>query len=420
MHSPPPVRKRRHRFNYIACFCDVIGFSLGILFFNPDTLLPAFVSRLSPNKIWVGIVTAINISGFFLPQLLAASWVQRLTYKRLYVLTLALVERAAIFAIVPLLFYHNSISSTKLLTIFCLFFAMHTLCMGCNGPAYFDLVSKVIPTHQRGVMYGFGSGIGCFLGLGGMFLTGYLLQRFDFPYNYAACFFLGTTVLTVSVIPLGFIDEPPSTPSNDKQLKSYFVDALGLFSTDKNFRLYLVSQALLSAFPTTIPFLTVLATDIASASELQIVWFTGILSAGRILGQPIWGYISDRRGNAIALTLNIGLGIIAMGLIFLAKSILVFYLIFALVSISQSGLQIPSMNITLEFAKSDNVPTYVALRAAIIAPLRALLPICIGPLITQFGYQKIFAGLTTMMLLSWWFMLQVKEPRFIIGLDKSN
>ena len=417
MSSSLPNPQRRHRFNYFACLTDVIGFSLGILFFNPDTLLPAFVSRLSPDKIWVGIVTAINISGFFLPQLLAASWVQRLTYKRIYVLTLALVERAAIFSIVPLLLFHNSISAITLLTIFCLFFALHTLCMGCNGPAYFDLISKVIPTRQRGVMYGVGAGIGGLFGLGGMVLTGYLIQRFDFPYNYASCFFLGAIVLTISVIPLGFIDEPPSTPSDNKQLKTYFAEALDIFMTDRNFRFYLVSQAFLSAFPTAIPFLTVLATETVAASELQIVWFTGILSAGRILGQPVWGYISDQRGNSIALVFNIFLAVIAVGLVFFAKSIWIFYLIFSLVSISQSGLEIPSMNITLEFAKPENVPTYVALRAAIIAPFRALLPICTGPLISGFGYQRTFGILTIMILLSWLCMLQVKEPRSINKID---
>ena len=88
-----------------------------------------------------------------------------------------------------------------------------------------------------------------------------------------------------------------------------------------------------------------------------------------------------------------------------------------MVSISQSGLEIPSMNITLEFAKPENVPTYVALRAAIIAPFRALLPICTGPLISGFGYQRAFGILTIMILLSWLCMLQVKEPRSINKID---
>jgi MFS family permease len=170
---------------------------------------------------------------------------------------------------------------------------------------------------------------------------------------------------------------------------------------------------LLSAFPTAIPFLTVYAREVVSATELQIVWFTGILSIGRIIGQPIWGHMADRHGNALALFINIGLGMLAVGLTFTAKSILVFYLIFALVSISRSGLEIPGMNITMEFATPENLPTYVALRASIIAPFRALLPICVSPLITSIGYQPTFAGLTMMLGLSWWFMNRVRDPRFI-------
>ena len=104
---------------------------------------------------------------------------------------------------------------------------------------------------------------------------------------------------------------------------------------------------------------------------------------------------------------------LAVGLTFVAKSILVFYLIFALVSISRSGLEIPGMNITMEFSTPENLPTYVALRASIIAPFRALLPICVSSLITSIGYQLTFAGLTVMLGLSWWFMKRVRDPRFI-------
>ena len=411
--SLPPESERRHRLNYFACFTDVVGFSLGILFFSPDTILPAFISNLSPDKIWIGVITAINISGFFLPQLLAACWIEQLPIKRHYVLTLALIERVAIFAIIPFLLYHNNIPPTQLLTIFCLLFAVYSLCMGCNGPAYFDLVSKVVPTRQRGVLYGLGSGVGGVLGLGGIALTGYLIEKLIFPHNYASCFFIGAVILTVTVIPLGLIDEPPSPPTSRKPLMIYLAGALSLFMTDRNFRSYVISQALLSAFPTTIPFLTVYAREIASATELQIVWFTGVLSVGRIVGQPIWGHMADRHGNALALSINIGLGMLAVGLTFVAKSILVFYLIFALVSISRSGLEIPGMNITMEFSTPENLPTYVALRASIIAPFRALLPICVSPLITSIGYQLTFAGLTMMLGLSWWFMKRVRDPRFI-------
>ena len=100
----PPVPTYRHRFNYFACFIDAVGFPFGSCFFSPVTILPAFIKKMSANSVWIGLTNAIHSSFFFFPQLLAASWIERMPIKRGYVLTLALIERFAILVLVPQIF----------------------------------------------------------------------------------------------------------------------------------------------------------------------------------------------------------------------------------------------------------------------------------------------------------------------------
>ena len=405
------VPARRHRFNYFACFFDAVGFPLGISFFSHITILPLFIRALTDKTIWIGLIGAISNSGFFLPQLIAASWIERMPIKRRYVLRLAFIERLAIFAVVPLTIVLGASAPQTLLIVFFIAFIVHNFSMGFNGPAYFDLVAKVVAPNRRGRMYGVAGGIGGLLGILGAWTAKVLLERYEFPLNFSLCFLIGFVVLTVTVVPLGFVDEPPSPAQARKSWLRYIRGAGRIFRSDLNFRRFVQSQVFVSAFEAVLGFFTAYALDEMGATAGDVAGFTGVLMAGRMIGDPFWGYMADRRGNRLVLVINIALacGVISMAI--WTRTVGLFYIVFAIASFNQSGISIPSFNIAMEFAPPQSLPTYTALRSSITAPFRALLPLIVGAAVTPIGYRPVFAVATILLSVAWVLMWRVNEPR---------
>jgi len=402
---------RRNRFNYFACFFDAVGFPLGISLFSPVTILPLFVRKLTDETIWIGLIAAISGSGFFLPQLIAASWIQRMPIKRGYVLRLALIERFAILVLVPLSLLLGTNAPRALLISFFIVFAVHTFCMGFNGPAYFDMVAKLIPPTQRGSMYGIAGGVGGLFSIIGAWMAKYFLQRYDFPVNFSLCFLAGFVVLTVTVLPIGFIDEPPSRVQARTSWFKYFRDVGQIFKTHPNFKRYVYSQIFVSAFEAILAFFTAYALDEMGATEANVAEFTAVLMAGQMIGEPFWGHQADRRGNRLVLLINIGLACAVTSIAIITPSVGLFYAVFAVASFSRSGINIPGFNITMEFASPESLPTYVALRSSIIAPFRAVVPLIVGAIVGRVGYRSVFGGVAFLLLMGWVTMWRVREPR---------
>ena len=53
------VPRRDGRYNFIVLTLDGLGFWLGMSYFSPTTILPLFVSYLTPSNVLVGAVPAV-------------------------------------------------------------------------------------------------------------------------------------------------------------------------------------------------------------------------------------------------------------------------------------------------------------------------------------------------------------------------
>ena len=71
-----------YRHNMVVNIIDVTFFFLGSAFISTSTILPLFVSHLTDNKLWIGLIGMISATGCFLPPLFTANWVERTPIKR--------------------------------------------------------------------------------------------------------------------------------------------------------------------------------------------------------------------------------------------------------------------------------------------------------------------------------------------------
>ncbi len=404
--------KEHSRFNFACCLADSIGFPLGISFISIMTIMPLFVKQLTDSNLAIGLIPAINSLGMLLPQLLIANYIERLPIKRMYVFWVAISERLALLIIALFAIWFGKSNPQLLLLLYFVCWGWHSLSMGFNFPAYYGLISKVIPVNRRGKLYGVGGAVGGLLGLLGAGISQYLLNGWGFPWGFAYCFIIATIILTISVAPLAVVREPVYPKQKPrKTLGEYFKSLPGILKTDYNFSRYIISQVIFYFSIMAPAFYTVYAINKFGVSTGGVAIFTAIIMGTNTIAHPIWGYLADRRGYKLVLSLSLIFMIIAPLWALLAPSLILFYLVFVLNSIAITGYGISNFNIILEFSPPDNVPTYMALSSTICSPFKSLTPILGGIIADKMGYSLVFIIATIAASLSFIVLSQVEEPR---------
>jgi hypothetical protein len=78
-----PEETKNLRLNYIVNIPDGGFFGFGLGFASFTTVIPLFVSKMTSSAILIGMITAVHVMGFQIPQLLMARPVSRLARYKL-------------------------------------------------------------------------------------------------------------------------------------------------------------------------------------------------------------------------------------------------------------------------------------------------------------------------------------------------
>lgn len=401
---------RHYRKNFLLCFIDAVGFPAGLSFISTLTILPLFVRQLTDSNMFVGLIPSIGSMGFFLPQIFIANYVERLPKKRNYVMVLASIERLAILVLAIFTVWLAGSQSWLLGGFFFCWIAFN-FTMGFNSPAYSAMISKVIPASRRGRLYGIAGAIGGGLGVLSAELSRRLLTGYGFPMGYTYCFFLGFLFLTISLSPLAFVKEPVEPILPRLGWRSQLHSAIGVLRKDKDYRWYVCTQILYAFNEMGAAFYTVCAINRLGASEANVAVFTAILMGTGIVTNPFWGYVADTFGNRKVLIFSTACALSAPVMAVLSPSLKLFYFVFVLNSLANTGVWLASYNIVMEFSPPRNVPTYSALRSTLMAPLRIIAPILGGVVADHVGYNAVFIISIIMTGIGLMMFSQFQEPR---------
>lgn len=116
-----------------------------------------------------------------------------------------------------------------------------------------------------------------------------------------------------------------------------------------------------------------------------------MLLAASTVGNVLWGYAGDRIGHKRVVeggTLCTGLAAL---LALLARDPIVYALVFALVGLGTSGIQLAALTFIVDFAPEAQRPTYVGLANLAAAPFAFAAPLLGGVLADRAGYPAVFA-----------------------------
>ena len=180
-------RNRDATWNFNVNLIDVIFITIGMSLVSRETVMPVLVSNLTDSKLAIGLIPAVWALGYYLPQLLTASFTERLRYKKPFVMVVGSIgERFPYFFIAVAIWAFALSAPTLTLTLFFFFIGLISFSTGIGTPAWFDMIAKVIPVQRRGIWSGIGHGVGALLGfLIGAYVVAQVLENIAYPNNFA-------------------------------------------------------------------------------------------------------------------------------------------------------------------------------------------------------------------------------------------
>jgi len=290
-----------------------------------------------------------------------------------------------------------------------------------NLPGWFDLFSKITPVQLRGRQFAYRSVVGAILGVFGGAVVVFVLDSYKYPKNFGILFLLTFLTMMVSYIFLLLLKEDKPNPSTQLfSHKEFYKRLFTIVHGEKNFRNFLVSDALMMLANMSHAFFAVYAIEKFSLPDSYAGTFTIVMMATMIVGSLYFGYIADKFGHKINLlwaSTFIGLSCLTA---IVSPIVELYYFVFVGASLNITLLMVSRLTIVAEICSEDDRPTYIALANVITAPF--ILSGMIGGIVVDvFGFKTLFAiSIIFSMITIIWLLLKVVEPRKILQPVQSN
>ncbi len=408
---PPEFRSLDTRRNFTALIIDAAGWPLGQSFLSPQTVLPMFIAVLSKSNFTIGMVVAIQSIGQLVMQILASNRVERMPRKKIYVFVVGvLVERLPylLLAVAIFLFSNNQL----LLVIFFACWIVANVGVGVNLPAYIGLFAKVMAPVLRGRLTGIGNAAGTLLAVGGAYLTTRLLEHGSGNSGFGWVFVIGFVILTVTVVPFLFIDEPTVHEEGPRRKTLAYVRELpAVLTTNRPFAGFVIMQTTLQFIAASTPFITGYAALKLGASEQSAGIFTGIFMAASTVGSFLFGFIADSHGYRRVLLIGAGLAVLTYGTLAFSPSLEVVWGCYFTAGLLMSAVSLGT-NMSMEYTTPNRAVTYSTIMFSAGAPVRAVGPLLLGLLADRVSMTLVFVLVGAAGLFALLFGLQrVADPR---------
>ncbi|HAV24188.1 MAG TPA: hypothetical protein DCX46_12015 [Bacteroidetes bacterium] len=401
------------RQNLVANVLDGSLFAFGMSFVSLQTVLPVFVKRMGGSSFAVALIPVLWTAGFNFPQILIAKYVQRFQRKKSLFLKTSFLQRLPWFFLALLTFLViDRVDAAVGVVSFLSLFTLAAVVGSINFPIWFDLVAKLTPVEMRGRLFGARNLLGGVLGVVGGWVVERVLGAVGYPTSYGVLFLLAVCAMMLSYASLTLLREESASPvAEPKRVAEYYRSLPRILKEQRNFRNFLVSDALLIAATMAGAFYAVHAIEKFSLSDASAGTFTMVIMCSMIVGNLFFGWLADHYGHKLNLVLSAVSATISCLAALVAPTATTYLLVFV-ASAFQVGLSgISRLSIVVELCTEEERPTYVALTNMVTSPF-VLFGVLAGGIASAFGYDAVFVIAGVLALASaFWLTFKVEEPR---------
>jgi MFS family permease len=428
LHATPlvlsPAEMRR---NYRLGVINGVLFALGDSLSSAGLVLALLVRQLGGSLALVGLLPALQIGGFLLPQMLVGGRLQAMPYKLTLYRRAAVARMSAFGAMLLAIFAAGNLPPDTSLWLIIILYSVFNFGGGTSTLAFQDVIAKVIPPRRRGSFFGtrqlFG-GLLTFAIVGP--LVRWLLGEsspLPFPYNYGVLGLVAWICMSIGLFAFAIVKEPPQTQLGKRmRVIEGLRRAPAIMRANANYRWFIISRMLTRVGQIAEPFYIIYAIEALALPAGVAGVYLAVRAISGALSNLLWSRISERQGTrrlmlltgvlfvlAPALALGgpaisgaLGLGstglLIAIGLVFLVAGV------------ANDGNGISGNTYLLEIVPEDERPTYIGLANTTLGVV-TFLPVLGGWLVATIGYGGTFVLGVVFALLGLLSSYQLTETR---------
>jgi MFS family permease len=407
---------RRHlRFNVLVGLLDGGFYGLGWGFGSIGTIIPLFVSRMTHSALLIGLIPAVHIVGWQLPQLFMANSVARLRRFKPMALLLTIHERIPYLGLALVALFMASLGNTAALVLTFVFLIWQGLGAGFTANPWQSMIAKIIPPDSRGTFFGAQAGVANIMISLAAVAAGYILVGFKDPINFTLCYLLVLVGMGFSYFFLSLtrepVDEEKVIPVNQP---SPWKGGMEVLRRDKNFSAYLAVRILSQFAFMGSAFYIVYGLRRFGMSDLTAGFLTAALTIAATAANAVMGWLGDRLGHRSMLIAGSVAATLSSLIVWVAPSIAWLYPVFILCGLSNVAYWTSGMALTVEFGSEETRPIYIGLSNTLVAPATFIAPLIGGWIADAASYQTTFAisavgGVVSTALLYW----LVRDPRHL-------
>ena len=334
------------------------------------TTLSWLMSYVNAPVALISFLVPIRESGSMLPQIFIASYIRRRKIRKWVWVIGSLLQCLAIAGMGIVTLNMTGTLAGWMIILLLIFFS---LARGLSSVASKDVMGKTIPKTRRGRLNGFSTSISGLLALlSGLYMISRSNQEQHIEFYAYLIFFASLLWVAGALVYANIQEEPGETSGGGKAFKEA-MKRLVILKSDKPFRNFVISRALLLCSALTAPFYVVLAQDYLG-KELHILGLfiiaNGVASS---ISALIWGRMADRSSKGVmvkAAIITSLLGVVMFSIITwfpgLREMHWLYPVAFFILGVAHSGVRLGRKTYIVDLAGGNKRTDYVAVSNTVI------------------------------------------------------
>lgn len=371
---------------------------LGDAIASPKTTLAWMTTAVGAPAFVLGLLVPIRESGSLIPQLFVGGVIRRLAIRKWVWVAGSVVQAACIVGIGAIAFrLEGAAAGWSILGLVTLF----SLARGFCSVSSKDVIGKTIPKKVRGQLTGWSASAAGLVTVGvGVVLMSPMARLGQT--DLIGALLVGAGLLwVIAAAVYSLVGEYPGETGGGRSVVEALAK-LSLLVTDKPFRRFVVTRALLMCSALSAPFYVALAQHHRGSAATLLGSFVAAAGLASLLSAPFWGRFADQSSRkvmvaAALLTSGIGLLTFAVDSLLpeLSRTAWFLPLAYFILSIAHSGVRVGRKTYVVDLATGNKRTDYVAISNTVIGVLLLLVG-SVGALSPIIGTAGIIALLAFM------------------------
>jgi hypothetical protein len=389
---------RERPLSFLLILASSFMTKLGDALSSPKTTLAWAVTAVGAPAFVLGFLVPIRESGSMIPQLFIGSYIRQLALRKWVWVAGSVVQFLAVTGMgLVVLWLEGAAAGWALLALVTLF----SLARGFCSVAAKDVMGKTIPKPKRGQLTGWSASLAGAVAIGVGIV---LMMPSDGRLGEATLGLLlilaGVLWLLAALVYAQVPEQPGETGGARNAAEA--LRQLRLLATDRPFRRFVITRALLMCSALSAPFYVALAQQEVGSPAWLLGAFVAAAGIASLVSAPLWGRFADRSSKSVmiaAALITSGIGIVtALAWKFVPPLIATAWylpLAYFVLSAAHSGVRVGRKTYVVNLAGGNRRTDYVAISNSVIGVLLLLVG-TVGLLTPLIGHAGVIGLLALM------------------------